>query len=153
MIKKYISTFFVLLFFGCSISSQSQSIGSDINPADRHSWVPADENELEQRRILQVEFNEIEKKIETLFLKTEVLDSNEIDMREGIKKVDPDITSMDTTISGMINSEKSRVDILGQQLKGLRLSNKTFDGEVEKLIHTIKPDPVFSLETYSFPTG
>ena len=148
MIKKYISTVFVLLFFGCSISSQSQSIDSDINPADRHSWVPADENELEQRRILQVEFDEIEKKIETLFLKTEVLDSNEMDMRGGIKKVFPDIASMDTTISGMISEEKIRADTLGQQLEDLRLTNKTFDGEVETLTQTIKPDLIFSPEEY-----
>ena len=91
MIKKYISVIFVLFFLGCSISSQSQSNDSSMNPADRYSWVPADEDELEQRRIIQVEFNVVEKKIESLFLLGEVLDSDQMNLRGGIKKVFPDI--------------------------------------------------------------
>jgi len=102
MIKKLILIFFISSLIGCSIGSQSQSTDSIINTADRHTWNPADENELEQRRIIQARFDEIEKEIESLFLRLDVLGSDEINMRGGIKKITPDIDSMDTTVSGMI---------------------------------------------------
>jgi len=134
--------------FGCSVSSQSQSINSSINTADRHIWIPADENELEQRRILQARFDEIEKEIESLFLRLDVLGSDEINMRGGTKKITTDMKSMDTTVSGMIKQEESRVNNLGQELDGVRQNNKIFDREIKILNRTIKPDPVFSLRTY-----
>ena len=61
MIKNLILIFFVSFLFGCSVISQSQSTNSRINTADRRIWNPADENELEQRRILQARFDDIEK--------------------------------------------------------------------------------------------
>ena len=133
---------------GCSVSPQSQSIDSRINSADRHIWIPADENELEQRRILQARFDEIEKEIESLFLRLDVLDLDEINMRGGIKKTTPNIDSMDTTVSGMIKFEESRVNNLGQQLDDVRQNNKTFESEIERLSKTIKLDPVFSSREY-----
>ena len=148
MIKKYISVIFVLFSLGCSISSHSQSNDSSINPADRYSWVPADEDELEQRRIIQVEFDEVEKKIESLFLSGEVLDSDQMNLHGGIKKVFPDIESMDKTVSGMIKQEESRVNNLGQQLDYVRRNNKIFDSEIERLNQTIMLDPVFSSSEY-----
>ena len=148
MIKKLILIFFVSFLFGCSVSSQSQSINSSINTADRHIWIPADENELEQRRILQAKFDEIEKEIESLFLKLDVLDSDEINMRGGTKKIPADMESMDTTVSGMIKQEESRANNLGQQLDHVRRNNKIFDSEIEKLNQTIMLDPVFSSSEY-----
>jgi len=148
MIKKLILIFFVSLVFGCSVSSQSQSNNSSINTADRHIWIPADENELEQRRILQARFDEIEKEIESLFLRLDVLDSDEINMRGRTKKIPADMKSMDQTVSGMIKQEESRVNNLGQELDGVRQNNKIFDSEIEILNRTIKPDPVFSPRTY-----
>jgi TolA-binding protein len=140
--------FFVSSLIGCSISSQSQSTDSIINTADRHTWNPADENELEQRRILQASFDEIEKEIESLFLRLDVLGLDEINMREGIKKITPDIESMNTSISGMIKQEESRVNNLDKQLDDVRRNNKIFGNEVERLNHTIKLDPVFSSREY-----
>ena len=148
MIKKLILIFFVSFLFGCSVSSQSQSNNSSINTADRHIWIPADENELEQRRILQARFDAIEKEIEALFLRLDVLGSDEINMRGGIKKVIPDIESMDTTVSGMIKQEESRANNLGQQLDHVKRNNKIFDSEIERLNQTIKLDPVFSSSEY-----
>jgi len=148
MIKKLFFIFFASFLSGCSVSPQSQSIDSRINSADRHIWIPADENELEQRRILQARFDEIEKEIESLFLRLDVLDLDEINMRGGIKKTTPDIDSMDTTVSGMIKFEESRVNNLGQQLDDVRQNNKTFESEIERLSKTIKLDPVFSLREY-----
>ena len=148
MIKKLILIFFVSFLFGCSVSSQSQSINSSINTADRHIWIPADENELEQRRILQAKFDEIEKEIESLFLKLDVLDSDEINMRGGTKKIPADMESMDTTVSGMIKQEESRANNLGQRLDHVRRNTKIFDSKIERLNQTIKPDPVFSSSEY-----
>ena len=148
MIKKLFFIFFASFLSGCLVSPQSQSIDSRINSADRHIWIPADENELEQRRILQARFDEIEKEIESLFLRLDVLDLDEINMREGIKKTTPNIDSMDTTVSGMIKFEESRVNNLGQQLDDVRQNNKTLESEIERLSKTIKLDPVFSLREY-----
>jgi len=148
MIKKLILIFFVSFLFGCSVSSQSQSINSSINTADRHIWIPADENELEQRRILQAKFDVIEKEIESLFLKLDVLDSDEINMRGGTKKITTDMKSMDTSVSGMIKQEESRANNLGQQLDNGKRNNKIFDSEIERLNQTIKLDPVFSSSEY-----
>jgi len=148
MIKKLILIFFISSLIGCSIGSQSQSTDSIINTADRHTWNPADENELEQRRIIQARFDEIEKEIESLFLRLDVLGSDEINMRGGIKKITPDIDSMDTTVSGMIKHEESRVNNLGQQLDDVRQNNKFFESEIERLDQTIKMDPVFSSREY-----
>ena len=148
MIKKWILVFFVSFLFGCSISSQSQSTDSIINPADRQIWIPADENELEQRRVLQARFDQIAEDIESLFLRLDILDSDEITMRGGIKKIPPDIESMDKTVLGMIKREDSRVNNLGQQLDDIRQNNKVFDSEIERLNQTIKLDPVFSSRDY-----
>ena len=148
MIKKLILIFFVSFLFGCSVSSQSQSTNSRINPADRQVWIPADENDLEQRRILQTRFDVIEKEIESVFLRLDVLGSDEINMRGGIKKIIPDIESMDTTVSGMIKQEESRANNLGQRLDHVRRNTKIFDSKIERLNQTIKPDPVFSSSEY-----
>ena len=148
MIKKWILILFVPFLFSCSVSPQSQSTASIINTADRQIWVPADANELEQRRILQARFDEIEKDIESLFLRLDVLGSDEINMRGGIKKIPPDIESMGKTVLGMIKQEESRVNNLGQQLDDVRQNNKIFDSEIERLNQTIKPDPVFSSRDY-----
>ena len=123
MIKKLILIFFVSFLFGCSVSSQSQSTDSIINPADRQIWIPADENELEQRRVLQARFDQIEKDIESLFLKLDILDSDEINMRGGIKKIPGDIETIDKTVSGKIKQEESRVTVLGQQLDDIKQNN------------------------------
>jgi len=147
MIKKLILIFFVSFLFGCSVSSQSQSNNSSINTADRHIWIPADENELQQRRILQARFDEIEKDIESLFLRLDDLDSDKINMRGGTKKISTDVEYMDTTVSGMIKQEESRVNNLGQQLDHVK-RNKIFDSEIERLNQTIKLDPVFSSRDY-----
>ena len=148
MIKKWILVFFVSFLFGCSISSQSQSTDSIINPADRQIWIPADENELEQRRVLQARFDQIAEDIESLFLRLDILDSDEITMRGGMKKINPYIESMGKTVSGMIKQEESRVNNLGQELDGVRQNNKIFDSEIERLNQTIKLDPVFSSSEY-----
>ena len=148
MIKKYTSVLLFLFLFGCSIGSESHSIDSSINPADLHSWLPADEKELEHRRILQTEFDDIEKQIESLFLKLDVIDLDEIGMREGVVKAIPDIDSMDKTISSMIDEEKKRIGSLGQNIDSIRLENEKFDRELEKLSATIKVDPVFSPNKY-----
>ena len=148
MIKKYILITFASFVFGCSILSQSNSIDSSINTADRHIWVAPDENDLEQRRILQSRFNEIEHDIEVMFLKSEILSSDEIDMREGIKKFFPNIESMDTTISEMINQEKTHVADLGQRLDSVKRNSKAVESEVAKLTKSITPDPVFSSKDY-----
>ena len=47
MIKNYSSIALFIFIFGCSITSDSQSLNSSINPADLYSWVPADASELE----------------------------------------------------------------------------------------------------------
>ena len=124
MIKKWILVFFVSFLFGCSVSSQSQLNNSSINTADRHVWIPADENELQQRRILQAGFDEVEKDIESLFLKLDVLDLDEINMRGGTKKIPADMKSMNQTVSGMIKQEESRANNLGQQLDHVKRNNK-----------------------------
>jgi TolA-binding protein len=149
MIKKYILIIFASFIFGCSILSQSNSIDSSINTADRHIWVAPDENDLEQRRILQSRFDEIEHNIEVLFLKSEILDSEEINIRAGIKKFFPNIESMDATISGMINQEKTHVADLGQRLDSIRLNSKAVESKIAKLSKSITPDPVFSSKDYS----
>ena len=148
MTKKYISVILFLILYGCSISSESQSIDSTINPSDLHSWLPADENELEQRRILQTKFDEIEEQIENLFLKLDVLDMDEIGLSEGVKRFIPNIKSMDTTVSNRIGEEKKRVESLGQNIDSIKLENKKFDRELEKLSQTITPDPIFSPKKY-----
>ena len=148
MIKKLILIFFVSFLFGCSVSSQSQSNNSSINTADRHIWIPADENELEQRRILQARFDVIEKEIESLFVRLDDISLDEINMRGGTKIITTDMESMDTTVSGMIKQEESRVNNLGQQLDDVRQNNKIFDSEIERLNQTIKLDPVFSSSEY-----
>ena len=63
MIKKYILIVFASFLFSCSTLPLSNSIDSSINTADRHIWIPPDENDLEQRRILQSEFDKIEQGI------------------------------------------------------------------------------------------
>ena len=148
MIKKLVLILFVSFLFGCSVSSHSQLNNISINTADRHIWIPSDENDLEQRRILQARFDEIEKEIESLFLRLNVLDSGEINMRGGTKKIPADMASMETTVSGMIKQEESRVNNLGQQLDHVRRNNKIFDSEVERLNQTITLDPVFSSSEY-----
>ena len=149
MIKKLILIFLVSFLFGCSVFYPPQPTNSRINPADRQIWIPADENDLEQRRILQARFNAIEKDIESLFLRLDILDSDEINIRGATRQITPDIESMDKTVSGMIKQEESRVNNLGEQLDDVRRNNKIFGSEVARLNQTIKLDPVFSSRDYA----
>ena len=148
MIKKYISIVFAFFLLGCSTSHESQSTNSTINPADRYPWVPADENEIEKRHILQGELDEIEKKIESQYLKLEALDSDEIEIRGKIKIIIPEIASIDTTISSMIDEENYRIDNLDQQIKDIRQKNKASSITLGNLSKKIKPDPIFSSDKY-----
>jgi len=149
MLKKYISIVFAFFLWGCSMSPITKSIDSNINPADRHSWVPADDHEIEQRYMLQGEFDEIEKKIESQFLKLETLGSDEMNIRAKIKIIIPDIASMDTNILSLIDEESQRVDNLGQQLNDINEKNKISDMAVKNLGKIIKPDSIFSSEKYN----
>jgi tetratricopeptide (TPR) repeat protein len=148
MIKNYSSIALFIFIFGCSITSDSQSLNSSINPADLYSWVPADASELEQRRILQTKFDEIEKQIEVMFLKSDVLDINEIGLRGKIMKVFPEIESIDKDFSNRIDGEKKRIDLFGQSLDNISAENKKLNKDVEKISKDIKLDPVFSSKKY-----
>ena len=148
MIKKFILFFLLIFAYACSFNPQSGTTDSGINSADRHIWIPSDEDELENRRVLQLRFDEIESKIEALFLKIDSLNSNEITMREGAKKVLPDIATMDTTLSAMINKEKDRVGELGKNIETVNSKKKILKSEADLLDRTIKPDPVFMPKDY-----
>ena len=148
MIKKFILVFLLLFVFACSFNQKSENTGSSINPADRHIWIPSDEDELENRRVLQLRFNEIESEIEALFLKIESLNSNEINMRKGAKKILPDIVAMDSTISIMITKEKDRIGELGKNLDTVNKKKKNLKDKVDLLDRTIKPDSVFMPKDY-----
>ena len=148
MIKKYILILSMFFYFGCSIFPHAQIIDTSINPADRNIWVPADAEELEQRRIRQAHFDGIENEIEELFLKLEIVDSKETNIREGTKNFIPKIGNLEVSIADRIASEQSRKKYLGNELKDVKLGNKDIGSQVEKLNRIIKPDPVFSIKKY-----
>ena len=148
MIKKYILIIAVLFYFGCTIGPQGQTLDTSINPTDRDIWVPADAEDLEQRRIRQAHFDGIEKDIEDLFLQLETIASKETDVRGETKEFIPKIGSLDSAITGMVNDERNRKDSIGKELKDVRLSKNSIDSQVEKLNKIIKPDPVFSVKKY-----
>ena len=111
MIKKYILIIFASFLSSCSTLPLSNSIDSSINTADRHIWIPPDENDLEQRRILQSEFDKIEQGIEVLFMKSKILDSDEIDMRAGIKKVFPNTSIWNSFLTRIVLLVGSKEEI------------------------------------------
>lgn len=148
MIKKYVLIISVFFLFGCSIGPQVQTIDTSINLADRDVWVPADAEDLEQRRIRQAQFDGIEKEIEDLFLRLETTGSKEAAIRGETKDFIPQIGTLEATMVGMIADERNRKDNLGKELKDVRLGNKNIDSQVEKLNRVIKPDPVFSIKKY-----
>ena len=148
MIKKSILIISVLLFFGCSIGPQARTMDISINPADRDVWVPADTEDLEQRRVRQAQFDGIEKRIEDLFLNLETASSKEAAIRGETKDFIPKIETFEANIVGRITDERNRKASLGKELKDIRLGNKNVDSQVEKLNRIIKPDPVFSVKKY-----
>ncbi len=148
MIKKFILVFLLSFIFACSFNQKSENTGSSINPADRYIWIPSEEGELENRRILQLRFDKIESEIETLFLKLEALNATEIHMRGEAKKILPGIATMGNTISTMIAKEKDRIGDLGENLETVTNRKINLKSEVDLLDRAIKPDLVFSPNDY-----
>ena len=67
MLKKIILTVLSLSFYACGNLPNGKTTDPSINLADRHIWIPADEEDLEKRRLLQTHFDGIADNIETLF--------------------------------------------------------------------------------------
>jgi TolA-binding protein len=148
MIKNYIFTVLIIIISGCFAGISEKSKYPYINPADRNAWMPADKGELEHRRFIQKRFNHIEKEIENLYMNFEAIVSRESNLRDGAINVTPKIDSLESSMVGMIASEKIRKDELGKQLSELKKVNIDLNSKVNKLSINIKPDPVFSLIKY-----
>ena len=142
MIKKITLIIASLTFCACAINPQS--IDPSINPEERHIWLPADEGELEKRRLRQTHFDGIAKEIETLFLNLETTVPRETDIREGINDFISEIGSLESNRTDQITNEKKRIDTLAHELKEVRLSNKQINNQVVNM-HLA---PVFTKEEY-----
>ena len=112
MIKNYIFIVLIIIISGCFTGFLEKSEYPYINPADRNVWMPADKEELEHRRFIQKRFNHIEKEIENLYMNFEVIVSRESNLRDGAINVTPKIDSLESSMVGMIASEKNRKDEL-----------------------------------------
>ena len=55
MIKKIILIIISLSFYACTINPQT--VDRSINPAERHVWLPLDEEDLLKRRLRQIHFD------------------------------------------------------------------------------------------------
>ena len=55
MIKKTVLIIVSLSFYACGINPQT--IDPSINPAERHVWLPLDEEDLDKRRLRQIHFD------------------------------------------------------------------------------------------------
>ena len=105
MIKK--TTLIIsLLFYACAINPQT--IDPSINSADRHIWLPADEEDLEKRRIRQTHFDGITKEIEILFLNLETIVPRETNVRERTKGFISEIGSLESNRNDQITNEQKR---------------------------------------------
>jgi len=93
-----------------------------LNPADRHVWLPADAEELENPRSRQVELDRIAFDIENLFLRFETLIPSESNLSEATRGFIPEISSLYSGISDQISNEQKRRGALGQELVGVRSS-------------------------------
>jgi len=142
MIKKNTLLIISFSFFACSINSQT--IDSSINPADRHLWLPKNENDLEKRRLRQTHLDGVAKEIETLFSNLETIVPKENNMRQGTKDFIAEIKSLDSNRTNQIANEKKRIDLLAKELKEVRLSNK----EINNQVVNIHLAPVFTKEEY-----
>lgn len=147
MIKKFIFSIALLSLCACAMGPQKQVIDPSINPADRHIWVPADEEDLENRRLRQAELDGIANEIETLFLRFETVISSESNLRESTKDFIPEIGSFASDVSAQIEKERKRREALGEELAGVRSSKEQIDKQVAKL-NEVKPVIVFSRKNY-----
>ena len=95
----------LLSLCACATGPQSNVVAATINPADRHVWLPADEEELGNWRIHQVELDRIAFDIENLFLRFETVIPSESNLREATRDFIPEIGSLDSDISGQISDE------------------------------------------------
>ena len=101
---------------------QSNVVDPSTNPTDRHVWLPADEEELENPRSRQVELDRIAFDIEKLFLRFETLIPSESNLSEATRGFIPEINSLYSGISDQISNEQKRRGALGQELAGVRSS-------------------------------
>ena len=148
MIKNYIFIVLIVTIYGCFAGIPEKSEYPYINPSDRNAWIPADKEDLENRRFIQRSVNKIEKEIESLFMNFEVIVSMETNVHDGVIKVAPKIDSLESSMVGMIDSEKNRKDDLGKELSQLKKVNIDLNSKVNDLSGIIKPDPVFSTTKY-----
>ncbi len=101
---------------------QSNVVDPSTNRTDRHVWLPADEEELENPRSRQVELDRIAFDIEKLFLRFETLIPSESNLSEATRGFIPEISSLYSGISDQISNEQKRRGALGQELVGVRSS-------------------------------
>jgi len=142
MIKKTASIIISLAFYACVINPQT--IDPSINLADRHIWLPADEEGLEKRRLRQIRLDGITKEIESLFLNLETIVPKETNMREGTKEFISGIESMESKRTDQITNEQKRIDNLTKELKEIQLSNKQINNQMVNMYL----DPIFTKDEY-----
>ena len=138
MIKKNTLLFLSLLFFACTFNSKA--IDPSINLADRHVWLPADEEDIEKRRLLQIHLDNIAKEVETLFLNIENIDPKELDMRDKTNDIISEVVSLKSGRSNQIQNESKRISKLSKELGDIRLNQK----QINKQVVNLNLAPVFT---------
>ena len=142
MIKKTVLIIVSLSFYACGINPQT--IDPSINPAERHVWLPLDEEDLDKRRLRQIHFDGITKEIETLFLNLETIVFRETNMRIETKDFISDIETIESNRTDQIANEQERINILAKELKEVRLNNK----QINKQMVNMYLAPVFTKDEY-----
>ncbi|MCH8157740.1 MAG: hypothetical protein IID18_08325 [Nitrospinae bacterium] len=137
----------VLLISLIACAGTSGTGGYKVNPADRHVWVPADEEDLEQRRLRQAELDSIARDVEKLFLKFETIGPGEQELRDSTVAFIPEIQDMESQFTGQISDEQKRREAMGRELAAIRSSKERVETQVAKLTE-VKPVPVFSRKDY-----
>ena len=142
MIKKYLLIIVALLIQGCIFNSHS--VDPLLNPADRHIWLPPDEEDFEKRRLNQSYLDSITKDIENIFLNLEVTLPIENDIRSGARDLFSDIDSLEEKTNVQIDLEGSRVGKLNNDVDSMQINSKKINSEMVKLYLA----PVFTAQEY-----
>jgi len=145
MIKKFILAIASFIFCACTVGQGGKAIDPSINLADRHIWIPKDDEDLEKRRLRQARFDGIAKEIETLFFMLETTVPRENIMRETTKDFIPKIKSLESNITEQITNEQKRIDTLDKELKTSRSINKNIKSQIVNMSLA----PVFTKNEYA----
>jgi tetratricopeptide (TPR) repeat protein len=145
------NNFIILLVFllgACGGYLPAEKTNWPINPEERHSWYPPEENALSARRANQLQLDGLAQEIGILFVNHATFSNRELALFESTNQIDPQINEMSSKYDQHIESERERKMRMQKDLEMAKAGFMDAETRFKKLT-AVKPPIMFSVSDYN----